>query len=47
MKKPSAPTIGMPNSNLYPELPESSGASDQGVQFWLNKINTALKLEIS
>ena len=39
MKKPSAPTIGMPNSNLYPELPESSGASDQGVQFRLNKIS--------
>ena len=34
MKKPSAP-----NSNLYPELPESSGASDQGVQFRLNKIS--------
>ena len=37
MKKPSAP-----NSNLYPELPEAtepSGASDQGVQFRLNKIS--------
>ena len=42
MKIPNAP-----NSNLYPELPESerseetesSGASDQGVQFRLNKIS--------
>ena len=37
MKKPSAP-----NSNLYPELPEAtkpSGATDQGVQFRLNKIS--------
>ena len=37
MKKPNAP-----NSNLYPELPEAtepSGASDQGVQFRLNKIS--------
>ena len=36
MKKPSGP-----NSNLYPELPEAtepSGATDQGVQFRLNKI---------
>ena len=32
MKKPSG-------TNLYPELPESSGASDQGVQFRLNKIS--------
>ena len=37
MKKPSAP-----NSNLYPELPEAtepSEATDQGVQFRLNKIS--------
>ena len=39
MKKPSAP-----NSNLYPELPESERPEeteqvDQGVQFRLNKIS--------
>ena len=39
MRKPSAPTIGMPNSNVYPELPEATEQVDQGVQFRLNKIS--------